>query len=120
MTIVAARILLVEDDPVVRTFLADNLTADGYDLLLAATCEDALRELEYKQPDLAVIDVRLPDGSGLELIRRVREADGDRLAAGPDAAARRARPAAPGSWTASAGSSGALTTMSSSPSPTVS
>ncbi len=76
MTTLAARILLVEDDPVVRTFLADNLTADGYDLLLAATCEDALRELEYKQPDLAVIDVRLPDGSGLELVRRVREADG--------------------------------------------
>src|SRR3954467_6379014 len=72
----AARLLLVEDDPVVRAFLADNLTADGYDVLLAETVADALRLLEYKRPDLAVVDLMLPDGSGLELIRRVREADG--------------------------------------------
>jgi DNA-binding response OmpR family regulator len=71
-----ATLLLVEDDPVVRTFLADNLTADGYELLVAETMRDALRALEYKRPDLAVVDLRLPDGSGLELIRQVRAADG--------------------------------------------
>ena len=69
-------ILLVEDDPVLRTFLADNLTADGYELLLAETLHDGLRELEHRRPDLAVIDLGLPDGSGLELIARVRAADG--------------------------------------------
>jgi DNA-binding response OmpR family regulator len=69
-------LLLVEDDPTLRTFLADNLTADGYDVLLADTARDALRLLEYKQPQLALVDVGLPDGSGLEVIRRVREADG--------------------------------------------
>jgi DNA-binding response OmpR family regulator len=72
----AARILLVEDDPVVRAFLADNLLADGYEPLVAETARDALRLLEYKQPDLAVVDLNLPDGSGLELIRTVRSADG--------------------------------------------
>jgi DNA-binding response OmpR family regulator len=71
-----ARLLLLEDDPVVRAFLADNLTADGYDVLVAETVAEALRLLEYKRPDLAVVDLMLPDGSGLELIRRVREADG--------------------------------------------
>src|SRR3954451_10543098 len=71
-----ATLLLLEDDPVIRTFLADNLTADGYDLLVADTVRDALRLLEFARPDLAVVDVRLPDGSGLDLIRRVREADG--------------------------------------------
>jgi DNA-binding response OmpR family regulator len=76
MTSDATTILLVEDDPVLRTFLADNLTADGYELLLAGTLRDALRVLEYKRPDLAVVDLKLPDGSGLELIRRVRAADG--------------------------------------------
>jgi DNA-binding response OmpR family regulator len=76
MTAHPAAILLVEDDPVVRTFLADNLTADGYDLLVAGTVADALRLLERACPDLAVVDVRLPDGSGLDLIRRVRSADG--------------------------------------------
>jgi DNA-binding response OmpR family regulator len=72
----AARILLVEDDPVIRAFLADNLLADGYEPLVAETARDALRLLEYKQPDLAVVDLNLPDGSGLELIRAVRSADG--------------------------------------------
>jgi DNA-binding response OmpR family regulator len=72
----SATILLVEDDPVVRTFLADNLTADGYELLVTGSVSDALELLECACPDLAVVDVRLPDGSGLDLIRRVRSADG--------------------------------------------
>nr|MBA2514839.1 response regulator transcription factor [Solirubrobacterales bacterium] len=71
----SAAILVVEDDPVVRTFLADNLTADGYELHLAETIRDAVRVLEYKQPDLAILDLGLPDGSGLDLLQRVREAD---------------------------------------------
>jgi DNA-binding response OmpR family regulator len=72
----AATILLVEDDPVVRTFLADNLTADGYELLVTDSVEAAVGLLELACPDVAVVDVRLPDGSGLDLIRRVRESDG--------------------------------------------
>ena len=71
-----ATLLLVEDDPVVRTFLADNLTADGYQVLVADCLRDGLRVLEYKRPDLALVDIGLPDGSGLDLIRRVRDADG--------------------------------------------
>jgi DNA-binding response OmpR family regulator len=72
----SARLLLVEDDPVLRTFLADNLVADGYELLLADNVRGALRELEAGGPDLAIVDLGLPDGSGLELIGRVRAADG--------------------------------------------
>jgi DNA-binding response OmpR family regulator len=76
MTADPATLLLVEDDPIVRTFLADNLTADGYDLMVADSVGDALRVLELETPELAVVDVRLPDGSGLDLIRHVRAADG--------------------------------------------
>ena len=75
MTDEPAAILVVEDDPAVRAFLADNLTADGYELLVAETIRDAVRVLEYQQPDLAILDLSLPDGSGLDLLRRVREAD---------------------------------------------
>jgi DNA-binding response OmpR family regulator len=71
-----ATILVVEDDDATRTFLADNLTADGYELLVADCAKDGLRMLEYKYPDLAVVDLALPDQDGLELIDRVREADG--------------------------------------------
>jgi DNA-binding response OmpR family regulator len=76
MTDDASTILVVEDDAATRTFLADNLMADGYDLLTADCARDGLRLLETKFPDLAVVDVGLPDGSGLELVRRVRDADG--------------------------------------------
>jgi DNA-binding response OmpR family regulator len=71
-----AAILVVEDDVPTRTFLADNLTADGYDVLCAATMHDALRVLDYHRVDLAVVDLGLPDGSGLELLRKVRESGG--------------------------------------------
>ena len=73
MTEPTAAILVVEDDTPTRTFLADNLTADGYDLLVADTLRDALRTLEYHHVDLAVVDLGLPDGSGLELLRAVRD-----------------------------------------------
>jgi DNA-binding response OmpR family regulator len=72
----ASTILLVEDDLATRTFLADNLTADGYDLLVADTCAEGARLLETSFPDLALVDLNLPDGSGYDLVRRVREADG--------------------------------------------
>ena len=69
-------LLVVEDDPVLSTFLADNLTADGFELVLADCLRDGLRELEFRRPDLAIVDLGLPDGSGLELLARVRQADG--------------------------------------------
>ena len=76
MTAAAPTILIVEDDPVLGTFLADNLAADGYEPVLAETFRDGLRELEFRRPDLVVVDLGLPDGSGLDLIGRVRTADG--------------------------------------------
>ncbi len=76
MTPSLATVLIVEDDVPLRTFLADNLTADGYDVLLADCVRDAVRQLEYKRPDVVLLDIGLPDGSGLEVLRRTREADG--------------------------------------------
>lgn len=70
-----ATILVAEDDATTRTFLADELTADGCELLVADTAKDALRLIATKFPDLAVLDVGLPDGSGLGVIREIRGAD---------------------------------------------
>ena len=72
----AHTILLVEDDDATRTFLADNLTADGFDMLVADCVRDGRRLLEAKFPDLVVVDVVLPDAAGLDLVREVRSADG--------------------------------------------
>ena len=67
-------ILVVEDDDVTRTFLADNLGADGYEIRVAGGVRDALRHLQYHDVDLAVVDVGLPDGSGLDVVGAVRAA----------------------------------------------
>jgi DNA-binding response OmpR family regulator len=72
----AHTILLVEDDDATRTFLADNLTADGFDMLVADCAREGRRLLEAKFPDLAIVDVVLPDASGLDLVRDLRAADG--------------------------------------------
>jgi DNA-binding response OmpR family regulator len=77
-------LLIVEDDDATRNFLADNLTADGFELIVADCARDGLRMLERKYPDLALIDLRLPDYDGLELIRQVREADGVASRVNPD------------------------------------
>jgi DNA-binding response OmpR family regulator len=76
MTDHASTLLVVEDDAATRTFLADNLTADGYELLVADCARDGLRLLERKFPDLAIVDLGLPDLSGWQLLERVRSADG--------------------------------------------
>ncbi|HEX8206659.1 MAG TPA: response regulator transcription factor [Solirubrobacteraceae bacterium] len=76
MTDDASTILVVEDDDATRAFLADNLVADGHDVVAADSARHGWRLMETKFPDLALIDVGLPDGSGLDLVRRVREADG--------------------------------------------
>src|SRR4051812_42423279 len=84
MTDPRATLLVVEDDPALRTFLADNLTADGYELLVADCARDGWRLIEAKAPDLAIVDVALPDGSGLDLVGRVRGADRRLSRADPD------------------------------------
>ncbi len=71
----AATILVVEDHRTTRTFLADNLLADGFEVLEADNVSDARHLLESSFPDLAIIDLGLPDGDGLELLERVRDAD---------------------------------------------
>jgi DNA-binding response OmpR family regulator len=70
-----ATILLVEDHRATRTFLADNLAADGYEILESESASEGRRLLETEFPDLAIVDLGLPDRDGLELLREVREAD---------------------------------------------
>jgi DNA-binding response OmpR family regulator len=70
-----ATILVVEDHSPTRRFLADNLSADGYEMLEAGCVEEAQQLIETRYPDLAIVDLGLPDGDGLDLLRRVRAAD---------------------------------------------
>jgi DNA-binding response OmpR family regulator len=75
MEATTATILLVEDHRSTRTFLADNLAADGFEILEADCAGEAQRLLERAFPDLAILDLGLPDGDGLDLLGAVREVD---------------------------------------------
>ena len=68
--------MVVEDDDATREFLADNLKADSYAVVAASSGRQALNLLEVKDCDLMLLDVMLPDASGFELCRRVRDSDG--------------------------------------------
>jgi DNA-binding response OmpR family regulator len=66
------RVLIVEDHCTTRRFLGDNLAADGYEPLEAATAADGLRKIAEARPDAAIIDLGLPDRDGLDLLSEVR------------------------------------------------
>jgi DNA-binding response OmpR family regulator len=70
-----ATLLIVEDHRSTRTFLADNLAADGFEILEADSAGEGERLIETRFPDLAIIDLGLPDRDGLELVKTVRDAD---------------------------------------------
>jgi DNA-binding response OmpR family regulator len=72
----ARSLLLVEDDEATRRYLADNLAADGFKVFAAAGADEALRAIEARAPSLLLLDLTLEHGSGLELLDRVRAADG--------------------------------------------
>lgn len=68
-------VVIVEDHEVTRRFLADNLSADGFEPLEADTARAGLRLMSTRSPHLAVVDLGLPDRDGLELLREVRSSD---------------------------------------------
>jgi DNA-binding response OmpR family regulator len=71
-----ATVVVCEDDEATLELLCDHLTADRYAALAAPEASDALRLCQYKQPDLLLLDLALPDASGLDVLREIREADG--------------------------------------------
>ena len=69
----AARILIVEDDRLVLAGLADGLEDRGYAVVRATSGEQAILLADTAQPDLVVIDICLPDISGIEVAKRIKE-----------------------------------------------
>jgi two-component system KDP operon response regulator KdpE len=67
------RILVCDDEPQIRRALNLILREAGYEVLLAASAEEALDEASLTTPHLAIVDLLLPDLSGIEVCRRLRE-----------------------------------------------
>lgn len=68
----AAKILVVEDEPAIQTLIAVNLKRAGHEVLASLDAESALRHINAALPDLILLDWMLPGMSGLELARRMR------------------------------------------------
>jgi DNA-binding response OmpR family regulator len=71
-----ASVVVCEDDDVTLDLLCDHLAADRFGVLPAPSASDALRLCRYNQPDLLLLDLSLPDASGLDVLREIRHADG--------------------------------------------
>jgi len=69
---VARRLLLVDDEPYVGLVLQPRLEAVGFDVILARTLADARAALSDSLPDALLLDLHLPDGSGVDLLRELR------------------------------------------------
>jgi two-component system KDP operon response regulator KdpE len=68
-----ARLLVIEDDPQIQRFLSAALEAHGYALDIVSSGADGLRRATLNPPDIAIVDLGLPDMSGLDVIARLRE-----------------------------------------------
>jgi two-component system, OmpR family, response regulator RegX3 len=66
------RILLVEDEESITTPLSEALSREGFDTSVAGTASDALQLAGDVRPDLVLLDVMLPDGSGFDVARELR------------------------------------------------
>jgi two-component system, OmpR family, KDP operon response regulator KdpE len=66
------KVLLVDDDATLRRTLGIGLRAEGHEVLIAADGRSALQALREDKPDIVVLDLGLPDLSGVEVLRRLR------------------------------------------------
>ena len=71
------RILVVDDEHLIRWSLEQNLKKQGYDIVTAGTGEDALKMVREEQPDLILLDIQMPGINGLEVLEKVKEIDED-------------------------------------------
>lgn len=67
-----SKILIIDDENQLRGLLARIITLEGYEVFQADSCKTGLKQLEQARPDVVLCDVRLPDGSGVELVTEIK------------------------------------------------
>ena len=67
------KILVIEDEANIRSFVQTSLETSGYQVLTASTCQQGTMMFSSHIPDLVILDLGLPDQDGLEFIRTARE-----------------------------------------------
>jgi DNA-binding response OmpR family regulator len=71
-----ATVVVCEDDEITRDLLCENLRQDRFEALPAAGAEEALQRCRFDAPDALLLDLNLPDASGMSVLREIRAAEG--------------------------------------------
>jgi two-component system KDP operon response regulator KdpE len=71
--VTSATVLVVEDEPEIRRFLHASFNAEGYRVVESASGRRGMIDAGSHKPDLAIVDLGLPDIDGIDVIRRIRE-----------------------------------------------
>jgi DNA-binding NtrC family response regulator len=66
-------VLIIDDDPLIRKTLSTHLSKQGFEVSLAENGEEGLARMAEHDPELVLLDIRLPDFDGLEVLRRIRQ-----------------------------------------------
>ena len=68
-----SKVLIIDDEVQIRTLLTRMMELEGYDVCQAGDCRAALKQLELQNPDVALCDVFLPDGNGVDLVLAIKK-----------------------------------------------
>jgi DNA-binding response OmpR family regulator len=75
----AEKILVVDDEWELRNLLTEFLTGEGYDVIQASNGEEALELAEKEEPQVILLDIKMPGIDGIEVCRRLKEEDKTRF-----------------------------------------
>lgn len=67
------KVLIIDDEEKLRTLLARIISLEGFEVMQAADCKSALKKLEQIEVDVVLCDVKLPDGNGVDLVKKIKE-----------------------------------------------
>ena len=74
-----AKILFVDDEKSIRTLCAEELQEEGYEVITTGSCKDVLELIVSARPSAVVLDIRMDDCNGLDLLQEIRNAYQDLL-----------------------------------------
>ena len=69
------KIMVVDDEENIRFLYKEELMDEGYDVVLAASGQEALDLLRDSKPDLLTLDIKMPEMDGIETLRKIKEID---------------------------------------------